>query len=1089
MPAAPPVVDEDEARVLAVCSKVLTRGRLTLVSPSVQAELDSLYPGAEAALNTAPWQSVVPSPAAAYHEVSCLDSIEESGLLHEVIPRLLGVTACRWIVPQVDISCLLRSGDRSIGGRVDFLFSHPRLSSPLVLEVDGEEHMSHRARDEARDSALRAEGYQVVRLRARDIRVSPSVVEKVLIDVVGELGELNPMFDPTDASATKVSAARVVHQIQLSLLMALKIGMLKVSERGRWHVTADLAGLPFKQSEWPRLLDIAVEDLVDLIDHLCELYQIGSTPASTPSGPAGQSIHISFGGTASGSNTFRINNIYVPFYIAQDSLQSAPRSLHQPSEELLKYFLHRVFRKDNFWEGQYEIVSRTLQGLDTIALLPTGGGKSIAFQLSSMLLPGRTIVIDPILSLIDDQIDNLCSYGIDRCIGITSQLDAIDRDQAMTHFGLGEYLFTYVAPERFQVASFRDSLVSLTAHTPVSLVTIDEAHCVSEWGHDFRTAYLNLGRIARQYCRHDGRIPPMVALTGTASKAVLRDVQRELQIEDFDAIVTPKSFDRPELNFQVVHCRSGEKAASLKGLLGQSLPSAFGVSTSLFYQNRGHDTFSGLVFCPHVNGDFGVVEVAEDVRNALGIRALYYSGGAPARHNRRMWDSEKGTIARRFKQNETPVLVATKAFGMGIDKPNIRYTVHYGLPASLESFYQEAGRAGRNRMPARCVLIVSNDDEARSRSYLDPRTSIEVIAQAVSELRHDDADDITRMLFFHVQAFRGISEELKDVLRTMDQLPAPSRTQTVRVVLRMFDKAVKDSDRARNRAAAEKSLHRLLLIGVVADYTVDYSSQEFTVRLSGFDKEAIIETYGHYVAGYSRPRSQRATAKAREYLHLPYKEFVGEVVRLLLQFIYEVIEQGRRAALREMVLATPQGQTDSGLRDRLLRYLEETEYSELLANMSTAADTGFGAVAQCIEHDVVSAKEAEELRGQVSRYLESYPDHPGYLILRGLSELHSRSYSVDVARQNFLAAYRFAYDRYGLSDDTILPTLVWALGVAHRRDSRLARDLANDLIEQPEGEQLARELIRQGPEELWSVPAWRLVGLLENRINQTFPAT
>lgn len=168
----------------------------------------------------------------------------------------------------------------------------------------------------------------------------------------------------------------------------------------------------------------------------------------------------------------------------------------------------------------------------------------------------------------EDQIDNLAMIGIDRCIPITSQIiDSSDRMRALELFGQGEYLFAYVAPERFQTNEFRESLRALTVHTPIALIVVDEAHCVSEWEHDFRTAYLNIGRTSRKYCESNGIVPPLIALTGTASRAVLKDVQRELLKDDFDAIVTPKSFDRPELKFRVIHSTSQEKAARLKGYL------------------------------------------------------------------------------------------------------------------------------------------------------------------------------------------------------------------------------------------------------------------------------------------------------------------------------------------------------------------------------------------------------------------------------------------------------------------------------------------------------------------------------------------
>jgi ATP-dependent DNA helicase RecQ len=169
-----------------------------------------------------------------------------------------------------------------------------------------------------------------------------------------------------------------------------------------------------------------------------------------------------------------------------------------------------------------------------------------------MLLPGRCLVVDPIIALIEDQIDNLALAGIDRCIGISSQLNTQERVEALKAFRAGHYLFCYVAPERLQIKAFRDALRTLTVNMPVSLIAIDEAHCVSEWGHDFRTAYLNLGRITRERCASQGVVPPLVALTGTASKIVLKDVQRELEITELEAIVTPKTFDRPELHYRVL---------------------------------------------------------------------------------------------------------------------------------------------------------------------------------------------------------------------------------------------------------------------------------------------------------------------------------------------------------------------------------------------------------------------------------------------------------------------------------------------------------------------------------------------------------
>ena len=192
-------------------------------------------------------------------------------------------------------------------------------------------------------------------------------------------------------------------------------------------------------------------------------------------------------------------------------------------------------------------------------LLPTGAGKSMAFQLASMLMPGICLVVAPLVSLIEDQLDNLRGVGIDRAVGITRRLSPKEKQAALRCLGRGSYVFCYVAPERLQMDDFREALRAITAGSSISLIAIDEAHCVSEWGHDFRTSYLNVARNARRFCERDRIVPPLLGLTGTASRSVLKDVQHELGIEDFGAVITPRSFDREELDFRVIPCRSSEK--------------------------------------------------------------------------------------------------------------------------------------------------------------------------------------------------------------------------------------------------------------------------------------------------------------------------------------------------------------------------------------------------------------------------------------------------------------------------------------------------------------------------------------------------
>ncbi|MCY3709096.1 MAG: DEAD/DEAH box helicase [Caldilineaceae bacterium] len=222
---------------------------------------------------------------------------------------------------------------------------------------------------------------------------------------------------------------------------------------------------------------------------------------------------------------------------------------NKTQEKALKGLLQFVFRKKSFRDGQLPSLTRLLRGESAIVLLPTGGGKSLIYQFVGMLLPGMTLIVDPIISLIEDQVRSLKSMGIDRMTGVSSQTKE-PREQ-LQRMAEGELYYIFIAPERMQSREFRDGLKDAKAHVPISLVVLDEAHCLSEWGHDFRTAYLRLPNNLKNYCADvaTGSLPTLAALTGTASFAVLGDIRAELEITDEDAIIRPESFNRKELNF------------------------------------------------------------------------------------------------------------------------------------------------------------------------------------------------------------------------------------------------------------------------------------------------------------------------------------------------------------------------------------------------------------------------------------------------------------------------------------------------------------------------------------------------------------
>ncbi|NPV10468.1 MAG: ATP-dependent DNA helicase RecQ [Ignavibacteria bacterium] len=903
-------------------------------------------------------------------------------------------------------------------------------------------------------------------------------------------------FLPAEENIKFIHSIKIVHQIQIALLQAIQAGFLNLEDKVLWHIVADLDEIGiFNKKEALSILKKSVLDFVELLEKVSKLYSfelnieepVCNLISDYTTSESTNAICISFSDKITTDlPTFYVQNIYIPFHIANSSFSATPviEGLEKPDEKDLEYFLQYLFRKSFFWEGQYDGITRALQGKDVLLLLPTGAGKSLVYQLASLLLPGRTVVIDPIISLMEDQIDNLAMIGIDRCVAITSQIaDTQDRMRAIQLFGLGEYLFAFIAPERLQTIEFRESLRTLTVHTPISLIVVDEAHCVSEWGHDFRTAYLNIGRTSREYCKSDNYVPPLVALTGTASRAVLKDIQRELQIEDFDAIITPKSFDRKELKFDIIYSNSQEKAARLKGYLGQKLPNLFNTSTSTFYQPKGKNTYSGLIFCPHVGGEFGVKRVAEEIRNDLGISAEIYSGKEPEYWHPDQYRSYKQFVTKEFKRNKIPLLVCTKAFGMGIDKPNIRYTIHFGIPPSIESFYQEAGRAGRDKKTAYCCIIVSNDDPARSKKLLDPNTKVEEIDKIIKNIPWEENDDITRVLYFHTNAFRGITHEKQNIEEVLKHLGDTSKKGTKILTIpdkikERLNKERKEDISRQAREIVEKALYRLLLIGIVSDYTIDYSRNEFTVKLSGSSKEEIIEAYGKYVASYLYSRRQHEMEKASQLLYLSYSEFILGIINLLLHFIYDVIEGGRRRAFYEMLLACSGSPNDETIRQRILRYLEATEYSEVLEEIINDENAG---IIKCrdVFSKVCSPNDAAELRGQVSRYLESYPDQPSLLMLRSLSEIFSKDKNTEVVKQNFTASISNALEKYKLNNDIVFDFAAWAVSKIAERDKKIAKELISEHITKYPNRSLARTLIEKLPIELTDIPAWFLLARLE----------
>jgi ATP-dependent DNA helicase RecQ len=334
--------------------------------------------------------------------------------------------------------------------------------------------------------------------------------------------------------------------------------------------------------------------------------------------------------------------------------------------------MRSTFKIPSFRRGQEQVIRAVLAGRDVLAVMPTGSGKSLSYQLTSQVLPGPTVVVSPLLALIRDQTEKLRTLGV-AVERIDSSLTVKEREAAMARLADGRTKLALVTPESAVSATFRSAL----AGARVSLFAVDEAHCVSQWGHDFRPAYLGLREVVEGLGR-----PRVLALTATATPRVREDILAQLGMREPEQVVL--SFDRPNLHFQVVTNGSEEeKLRVLFRKLLRRLPRP------------------GIVYCATVRA----VEDLAFLSKKLRIPAEYYHG--------RLGKAERDEKQASFmKQGRRVVMLATNAFGLGVDKPDIRYVLHFHVPGSLEAYVQEAGRAGRDGKPSRCILLWSPDDVA-----------------------------------------------------------------------------------------------------------------------------------------------------------------------------------------------------------------------------------------------------------------------------------------------------------------------------------------------------------------------------------------
>ena len=947
----------------------------------------------------------------------------------QIIPKYLSEYQFiqQLILPEVPFDEITLINNKDFAKQqVDFYLPQAK----LVIEVDGQPHKTNdlmRLNDDERKAYLLKFGVKTIRIDTFDIKNHTEKLKKNMKEIEEHLEKfedvLNDYRKAFDKQGIDIKNYDLV--LKATAISRFQVGILSLLEKGK---------LSLEDSEWKiRVIErdvkgfenLALEDLFLWIKHLSKLFKLNFKEPKVflkvydfeNSKFHKDYINIDFSllrrWTDENEAAGEENSIYIRtdyfdrynyFKVSTNKLIKYKIISDGENSDLssLEFILKNIFGFDSFKAGQLSVITNTLKGNDTIGLLPTGGGKSLIYLFVALLQPCINFIVTPIKSLMKDQRDNLDKLYISNSNFINSNQRPEEKEKIQMEYANGKYQFMWISPERFQTEMFRNQLEIINENYVIGIAIIDEVHCLSEWGHDFRTSYLNLAKTIRRYCKE----AQILGLTATASINVLNDILIEFGISKRN-VKTLLSFTREELSFEVIKddgTNSKQKDNELCKLLKELS------KKEKVFELKEENTKSGLIFTRFVNkGTAGCYGLAKHLSKTFSIEVKWYSGKCPAiKKIPIMKDEElniyKDEVQDDFQNNKFPLLVATKAFGMGIDKSNVRYTIHYGIPGSVEALYQEGGRAGRDGEDAKCYILFSEEHlgEKYFKKLFGLKSSVSDIKEAQADIKFEGRDAMDNM-FLWLTGVKDIEEEFNGINAFFKRYAKPR-----------FCVLVMGSQLGINKQDLERFIYKLSLIGIIDDWTIEgwgEQNAKIKVYFQDYNDKSIGEELVKYISKYDKEfdlmREVDEKGNKLEYYKISKDtklEPIEKAIKTLLIWQYENVAYHRRESISTVYNECKKNTNNpKALKQFMESYFKFSDESYVLDHIAENPRDyiKWFSIFYDSDNNIVKTEKLSEINASLRRFLESYRNNTGLNFISGILHLIEDDYEKDDGRTRF----------------------------------------------------------------------------------------